>query len=50
MVEPSDQRLVLSSLIAHVHVTARKSFTLTQSVMKPCMQRVKFMEEPLAAT
>jgi len=38
MVAPSDQRLELSSLIAHVHVSARKSFTQAESVMKPCME------------
>jgi len=34
----SDQHLVLSSLITHVHMSTRKSFTLAESVMKPCME------------
>jgi len=38
MVPPSDQRLVFSSLIGHDHMSARKSFTLAESVMKPCME------------
>ena len=38
MVAPSGQRHV-SSVIAHVHTTARKSLTLAaESVMKPCME------------
>jgi len=38
MVAPSDQRLVLPPLIAHVHMSARKPFTLVESVMNPCME------------
>ena len=38
MVPPSDQRLVFSSLIAHDHMSARKSCTLAESVMKPLME------------
>ena len=38
MVPPFDQRLVASSLIAHDHMSARKSFTLAESVIKPCME------------
>jgi len=38
MVPPSDQLLVFSSLITHDHMSARKSFTLAESIMKPCME------------
>jgi len=38
MVPPSDQRLVFSSLIAYDHMSAKKSFALAESTMKPYME------------